>query len=55
MFLLINIMGNSKSNQQNSETINVNHPYFGDIQVIEHEGEKYMKIKMLTEGEKAIS
>ena len=47
-------MGNSKSNLENSEAINVNHPYFGDIHLVTHEEIKYMKIRMLVDSQKTI-
>lgn len=47
-------MGNSKSSQTHGQIITVNHPNFGEVELIDHEGQKYMKIKMLVDSEKTI-
>lgn len=47
-------MGNSKSTESN-EIVHVNHPYFGEIQIITHEKQKYMKISMVSDGKRSIA
>lgn len=47
-------MGNSKSATESNEIVHVNHPYFGEIQIVSHKNQKYMKITMVSDGKRSM-
>ena len=46
-------MGPAKSKEL-SENVSVNHPYFTGAEIITHDNQLYMKIKMLVDSQRTV-